>query len=303
MPQVAVGHQQLRHAQPPGLEAPQHCGPRLRRLAEARRHGEDFLGAVRHGPDDDQQGRLVLLEARLHIDPVRPGVDQLPARERALLPPGVLPDPLLPQPAHRGLRQRRPVAQQAPQRQFEVPLGQAVQVQLHHQLGRLLRPPREQRQHPALEPFLHVADPGPAHLHSPRGQRQVPRLPVPVAVSLRPALDRHPALRLRPAAEELRDLVFQDLLDELLDLPADHLLQRLPQITGLPSASLRSFPHETAFLSRGLLPGSCEWCHRLKGTPSLLLHTLWPYLTKLSFPGLVGHPKGNRLRLRPRPAS
>ncbi len=50
--------------QPPGLEAPQHRGPRLGRLAEARRHGEDFLGAVGHGSDHDQQGRLV--QARSH---------------------------------------------------------------------------------------------------------------------------------------------------------------------------------------------------------------------------------------------
>ena len=62
----------------------------------------------------------------------------------------------------------------------------------------------------------------------------------------------------RPAAQKLRDLVFQDLLDELLHPPPHHLLQRLPHITGLPPASLRSFLHETAFLSRGLLPGSCE---------------------------------------------
>ena len=82
-----------------------------------------------------------------------------------------------------------------------------------------IAPPREERQHPALEALLHVANPRPPHLDGPRGQRQLPRLPVPVAVASRRTLDRLPALRPLPAAEESRDLVLQDLLDELLDLP------------------------------------------------------------------------------------
>ena len=70
--------------------------------------------------------------------------------------------------------------------QLEVPLGQAVQVQLHHQLGRLLRPPREQRQHPALEPFLHVADPGRHTSTVPEANVRFRGFPYPLRYPLRP---------------------------------------------------------------------------------------------------------------------
>ena len=60
-------------------------------------------------------------------------------------------------------------------RQLEVSLCQSVQIQLRKQSAQLLRPPREQRQHPTLEPLLDAPNPRASECDRARAHRQPPR--------------------------------------------------------------------------------------------------------------------------------
>ena len=107
---------------------------------------------------------LISVETCGPQDQIPSDASDLPVPQRPSAPRLVLRRPLRAQPAHRGLRQRRPVS---PQRQLEVAPGQPVQVQLRDQIPHLPRPPREQRQHPALEPLLQAPHPRPPDRSSP----------------------------------------------------------------------------------------------------------------------------------------
>lgn len=70
-------------------------------LASIVNEGEQLLAPVAHRADDDEQAGSVLLEARLHVDPVGPGVHQLTIGE-------ITPSPLLPFELPGGLEARGP---------------------------------------------------------------------------------------------------------------------------------------------------------------------------------------------------
>lgn len=123
--QGAIGHHQHRCAQ-----ITQDAQPRLGRLAMTRPHRQYLFASVAHGTEHDQQRHLVFLQPSLDVDAIRPGVDQLTLVQSALLPGLKLFLSLGPQASDGRGRQRRAVAQQTPQCQFEVPLRQSVQVEL-----------------------------------------------------------------------------------------------------------------------------------------------------------------------------
>ncbi len=77
-------------------------------------------------------------------------------------------------------------------------MWRSVQIQLGKQSAQLLRPPREQRQHPTLEPLLDAPNPRASECDRARAHRQPPRLAISVALALG-RVHRTPALRLLPA--------------------------------------------------------------------------------------------------------
>jgi len=84
-----------------------------------------------YGPHKEYvRSRLVLLQARLDVDGVRPDVHGLEVVQPPALPGLVLRLPTGLQRRDRRCRQRRPRPQQPPQGQIEVAVGQPVQVQL-----------------------------------------------------------------------------------------------------------------------------------------------------------------------------
>ncbi len=105
--------------------------------------------------------------------------------------------PARPQSPDRGLRQRRSLPQQAPERQLKVPFRQPVPVQFRDQRPYLLGSPGEGRQHPALKSLLHPSHPGASQRDRSRTHGQVPWLPLAVAVAWW-RIHRRSALRLLP---------------------------------------------------------------------------------------------------------
>ena len=222
-PEVAVPDHQARFIHPQRLQIAQQAAPRRRRPAVAAGHRQHRLVAVRFHSDGHQQRRLLLLQTRFQVHAVQPQVHDL-VLDPALLPLAVLRLPAFFRPCHRARRQRRLLAQQPAQRQLEVAARQAMQIQLRQQIPHLLGAPREQRQQSALEPFVQVSQPRPAHRYGPAPHRQPARLPVAVAI----ALHIHAAAWMLGAPQELGHLLDQQLLHPLLDASSGPLLQFVP---------------------------------------------------------------------------
>jgi hypothetical protein len=107
-------------------------------------------------------------------------------------------------------------------------MRQSVQVQLGQQLADCLRAPLKQGKDPADESLHQAADPWPPHGDRPTRERELPGLPVPVAISLR-RIHHSPPLRLLPAQPH-RDLFHSQPLDEVLDVAAHKFLQMVPEM-------------------------------------------------------------------------
>ncbi len=69
-----VAHRHDRRAHPALLEVAQQRQPALGRLAAAVLERHHFLRAVRAGPDHDQGGELLVLQAHVEVHPIRPDV-------------------------------------------------------------------------------------------------------------------------------------------------------------------------------------------------------------------------------------
>ncbi len=271
--QAAVGHEQPRCAQTTIAQVTQQLQPGLGRLAITGLDGQHLLTAVAHGADDDQQGSLVLLQSGLDVDAIGPDVNQLAVVQSALLPGLKLFLPLGPQTANGRSRQGGTITQQSPQRQLEVALRQAVQVELGQHLGHRLRAAHEQRQDPALKALFQSPNPRPSHLDRTRHQRQPARLAVSVTRP-RVAVHRLPALVAR-ASQNFRHLFLQHPLQQALDRRSGPGFQRLPrghrrgygfQRRFLHGDSLLPCPAPTGQLGFGYYKG------RL-GSPFLFFHT------------------------------
>ena len=94
--EAPVGHQQQRGPQTPIAQVAQDLQPGLRRLAVAGPHGQYLFAAITHGADDDQQGRLVLLQPGLDVDAIRPRVHQFGGRRDVALARSPAPPPTAP---------------------------------------------------------------------------------------------------------------------------------------------------------------------------------------------------------------
>ncbi len=188
--------------------------------------GQDHLPAIPQPGEDDEHGGLVLLQAGLDIDPVRPHVHGLEVVQPSALPRLVLRLPARLQPRDRRRRQRRRFAQQPAQGQVEVALGQPMQVQLGQEPADFLGAPLEQRQQPTLESRLDSADAGPAHRDRARHRAQPARLAEPVPIS--PCGVHAVSACVAGAPQGLLDLLLQQLLQQPLHPLAGERLQALP---------------------------------------------------------------------------
>jgi hypothetical protein len=117
-------------------------------------------------------------------------------------------------------------ADQPAQGEIEVPLGQAVQVQLWQHPADFLGPALEGRQQPALKTLAQPAHPRPAEPDRPIAQAQPPRLAEPIAIT-GARIDGITPL-VPPTAEHAVHLFLQHLLQELLHALPGEGLQRLP---------------------------------------------------------------------------
>jgi len=225
-PKMAVGDGELRCPQPAALQIPQHCRPTLRRLALSAHDSEHHLLSARIRSDQHEERRFAVLEARLHVDPMRPEIYELDVAQIALLPRGVLRLPGRFEPQDRARTQRRPVTQQPAQRQLEIPEREAVQIQLRQQRGDRWRAALKERKQTADKRFVHVAHTRPPHGDRPVHQREPARLPMSIARAAR-RIDPGAALRLLPT-QQLRHFVLQELLNELLHFATGERLQCVP---------------------------------------------------------------------------
>ena len=255
--QAAIGQHQARRRQAAVPKIAQHGSPRLGRLAVTGPHRQDLLAAVAPGADDDQQGRLVLLQPGLHVDAVGPGVDQLPVVQTPLLPGLELLFPHRPQTGDGRGRQGRPVAQQASQSQLEVSLRQPMQVELGQQLGHLEGASLEQRQDAALKALLQTSNPRPSHLDGARHQRQPSRLAIAVARA-RGAVHRRPARIPRPP-QHFGHLLLQHALQQVLDPRSGPGFQGHPGGHGRGGMSCVGFFTATLSFQARRHPGR-SWC-------------------------------------------
>jgi hypothetical protein len=136
-PERAVADREHGGAHPAAGGVAQQIRPGLGRLAVAVGQGDELLAPIGAHADEHQQAQLVLLEADVDVDAVGPQVDvvharQAPAGERLLLAlPGLgqLRD-------HRRGQAGR-AAEELPERGYEVPGRQAVQVEQRQHLGDL----------------------------------------------------------------------------------------------------------------------------------------------------------------------
>ena len=74
------GRQQGGSRQPPGLAIQEQGLPRLLGLPVAVGQGDQFLAAVRCGPQQDQDALPVVLQAEVEVHAVGPDVDVMPTR-------------------------------------------------------------------------------------------------------------------------------------------------------------------------------------------------------------------------------
>ena len=102
-------------------------------------------------------------------------------RQVAVLPRGVLRLPRRLQPHERARRARRALAQQPPQREFEIPEGEAVEVVLRQERGDLRRAALKERQQPTHKALLQIAHARPTHGDGAVHQRESARLAMAVA--------------------------------------------------------------------------------------------------------------------------
>jgi hypothetical protein len=129
-----------------------------------------------------------------------------------------------------------------------------MQVKLWNQMPHFSRPLGEQWQHTAFKRLVHLSHPWASERDRSRTHRQLPRLPMPIAVACR-RIHCLPPFRL-PPAQKLRNFFLQDPLDELLGLLSNQTLQNLKHRRGgLRTCSCHILPHEASFLSPGLPPG------------------------------------------------
>jgi hypothetical protein len=87
---MPIADHQLGGRQPATLEIAQDRRPALDRFSIPVLDGKDHLVAVAQRGQHDEDRRLVLLEAGLHVHAVHPEVDDLKIRDRAGLPEVVL---------------------------------------------------------------------------------------------------------------------------------------------------------------------------------------------------------------------
>ncbi len=180
---MAVADDDLRRRHAARFEIAQEPRPGVDRLAVAGLERNDPFRAIRERRERDQHGRLLLLEAGLHVDPVDPEVDDLEPRQALPRPRVKLDVPLLFEPRDRRGRDGRFVTQEASERQVHVPLGQAVEVELRQETVNLTGASHEERKQPALEALVQVARPGAVYGDGAALHREPPGLAVAVAVA------------------------------------------------------------------------------------------------------------------------
>ena len=91
---IAVGDDEDRGAQATIAQVSEDLQPGLGGLSVSGHQGENLFAAIAHCADDDQQARLILLQAGFDIDAVGPGVDQLAIIQASFLPGLVVGFPL-----------------------------------------------------------------------------------------------------------------------------------------------------------------------------------------------------------------
>jgi hypothetical protein len=89
-PERTVADREHRSVHAPARAVPQQRGPGLRGLPVAIGHRDQFLGAVRADPDDDQDGGLGLVQAYAQVDAVDPDVDVVSTGEVTVLEGGMV---------------------------------------------------------------------------------------------------------------------------------------------------------------------------------------------------------------------
>ena len=271
--EAPVGHQQQRGPQTPIAQVAQDLQPGLRRLAVAGPHGQYLFPAITHGADDDQQGRLVLLQPGLDVDAIRPRIHQFAVVETSLSPSLQLLLPLRPQPANGRSRQGSAVAQKPPQSQFEVTLRQPVQVELGQHPGHLVGRAHEQRQNTTLKALFQSPNARPSHLDGARHQRHLSRFAVSVA-GAGGAVYGGPSLVARPP-QKLRHLLLQNPLQQILDRGSGPVFQRGERGHGRGYRFQRRFSHGDSLLPCPEATGRfwLELYNGRLGSPFLFFHT------------------------------
>ncbi len=221
--EVSVGHRESWELQSAAFEIPKELEPTLFALPLAALAGEEDLLPRGESAHIREEGAFAVRDARFHVEAISPPVDdQIPFRPRLVLEgePGL-------QPLIGARRQGRALAEQPPQREFEISAGEAMQIELWQQLTDLLGAACEQGQHLALKSIGQIADAGASDRDRPIQHRKLPRLSVPIPVALRRIDGGHSLPPCMPgAAEERGHLLLQDLLELRLNLPAGPLLQR-----------------------------------------------------------------------------
>ena len=99
-PERANGDGELRrHVEPAPLQLEQQIAPVVCALASAIGDADQFFAALRRRTDQHEDALLFVLEACFEMDITSPDVDIALRRKIAVLPPGVLVQPALLQPA------------------------------------------------------------------------------------------------------------------------------------------------------------------------------------------------------------
>ena len=149
--------------------------------------GQQHFFAIHPGADHDQQRRLAIFNAGLHVKAIGPHVDDFHRRQILLFPIFEFELPFRLQPLDRGSRQRRSISQQSAQRQLEIALGQPVQIQLRKHPAQLFRLPMKHGNDAAFEAFLGVSHARAAHLDRPTHHAEIPppTMPVPIHAPIR----------------------------------------------------------------------------------------------------------------------
>jgi hypothetical protein len=139
-----------------------------------------------------------------------------------------------------------------------------MQIQLGEELAHLLRTSREQWQHPTDKALRQAPPPWPLHGDRPAGQGQLPRLPIPVAVSRRRIHGRAPS-RLRATQPNCVTSTTNSHCSNCWIGPHTNSSRWSQRCLGsIPVPTLRSFTAVSPFLA-GPRPGGFghpKGCHR-----------------------------------------